>query len=61
MHPCAEAFFLPSLHRDSRGVSTIAVKLTAIVPPSHRRDEKKYIATVRLVTDALREQKPSRL
>ena len=35
--------------------------LTAIVPLSHRRDETEYVATVRLVTDALKEQKRSRL
>ena len=35
--------------------------LTAIVPSLHRRNEKKYVATVRLVTAALKELKYLRL
>ena len=31
--------------------------LTALVPSSHRRDEKKYVATGRRITDTLKEQK----
>jgi PBP1b-binding outer membrane lipoprotein LpoB len=34
--------------------------LTALVPSSHRRDEKKYVAPGRRITDAREEQKRSR-
>ena len=34
--------------------------LTAIVPASHRSDEKKYVMTARRVTEVLNDQKRSR-
>ena len=36
-------------------------QLTALVPSSHRRDEKKSVATGRQITDTLKERKCSRL
>ena len=41
-------------------LSFILSFLTAIVPASHRSDEKKYVATGRRITDAREEQKRSR-
>ena len=51
-----DTMIVPSLQKDIK----IVASLTALVPSSHRRDEKKYVATGRRITDTLKEQKRSR-
>ena len=61
--PFSSLFIRPALNDnilENTESNTVTDYLTAFVPSSHGSDDKKYVATGRRITDALKEEKRSR-